>query len=76
MIALLTLPLNQTWNLETFFPGGSDSPAFAAHLKKLQESIASFQEQVRNTASPQSVEDTAALAQLIELLAAQCDAYS
>jgi oligoendopeptidase F len=68
VIALLTLPLNQTWNLETFFPGGSDSPAFAAHLKKLQESIASFQEQVRRTASPQRVEDTSSLVQLIELL--------
>ncbi|SDO80600.1 oligoendopeptidase, pepF/M3 family [Paenibacillus sp. yr247] len=68
MIALLHLPLNQTWNLETFFPGGSESPAFAAHLKELQASIASFQEQVRSTPSPQQAADTASLAKLIELL--------
>ncbi|MDF2651533.1 MAG: oligoendopeptidase pepF/M3 family [Paenibacillus sp.] len=67
MIALLNLPLNQTWNLETFFPGGSESPAFAAHLKELQASIAAFQEQVRNTPSPQQAEDTASLERLIEL---------
>ncbi|MGO4275620.1 oligoendopeptidase, partial [Paenibacillus sp. TAF58] len=67
MIALLNLPLNQTWNLETFFPGGSESPAFAAHLKELQASIAAFQEQVRNTPSPKQTEDTDSLVKLIEL---------
>lgn len=67
-MSLLQLPLNQTWNLETFFPGGSDSPAFAAHLKELQASIAAFQEQVRSTPPPQTASDSAGLAKLVDLL--------
>ncbi|UKS31394.1 M3 family oligoendopeptidase [Paenibacillus sp. HWE-109] len=62
------VPLNQTWDLESFFPGGSESPAFAAHLKELQASIASFQEQVLATPSPQKAADSDSLAKLVDLL--------
>ncbi|TXK84854.1 M3 family oligoendopeptidase [Paenibacillus sp. N3.4] len=65
---MLTLPLNQTWNLETFFAGGSESPAFAAYLSELQASIRSFQEQVSRTSSPQKAEETDDLIKLIQLL--------
>ncbi|MGG1553363.1 M3 family oligoendopeptidase [Paenibacillus ferrarius] len=62
----MKLPLNQTWDLDAFFPGGSGSAAFAEHLKVLQASIAAFQEEVRTTAPPQNADDTAALASLVE----------
>ncbi|WP_189011766.1 M3 family oligoendopeptidase [Paenibacillus marchantiophytorum] len=62
------VPLNQTWDLESFFPGGSESPAFAAHLKELQASIASFQEQVLATPSPQKAADSDSLVKLVDLL--------
>ncbi|MBD0383497.1 M3 family oligoendopeptidase [Paenibacillus sedimenti] len=63
----MKLPLNQTWNLDSFFPGGSESPAFATFLKELQSSIAAFQDKVRSMASPQSAEDTASLIEIVEL---------
>ncbi|MGG1517523.1 M3 family oligoendopeptidase [Paenibacillus oryzisoli] len=62
----MKLPLNQTWDLDAFFSGGSGSAAFAEHLKALQASIAAFQEEVRTTAPPQNADDTAALASLVE----------
>jgi len=65
---LLQLPLNQTWDLDSFFPGGSESPSFAAFLKELQSSIASFQEQLRVAAAPAAAEDTANLETLVATL--------
>ncbi|MEW9700624.1 M3 family oligoendopeptidase [Paenibacillus sp. SI8] len=64
----MKLPLSQTWDLNSLFPGGSESPAFAAFLKELQTSITSFQAQIRSTTSPANAEDTTPLEALIGLL--------
>ncbi|UJF36446.1 M3 family oligoendopeptidase [Paenibacillus hexagrammi] len=61
-------PLNQTWNLDTFFPGGSESAEFSAFLQELKSSISSFQNQVRAAVSPQQASDTDGLAELVKLL--------
>jgi len=39
-------PLNQTWDLESIFPGGSESPQFAAFLEQLSVEIAALEPQV------------------------------
>lgn len=43
---MLRKPLNPTWNLENIFPGGSESPQFAAHLTELTTDIDVLQNQV------------------------------
>lgn len=37
-------PLNQTWDLESIFPGGSDSPQFAAYIDELRAGIADLEQ--------------------------------
>lgn len=39
--------LPMTWDLDTFFPGGSQSPELARHLDKLESSISLWHEQVQ-----------------------------
>lgn len=39
-------PLVQTWDLDSLFSGGSDSPQFAAYVKAVEADIASFREQL------------------------------
>ncbi|OXM87661.1 M3 family oligoendopeptidase [Paenibacillus rigui] len=36
-------PLQQTWNLETFFPGGSSSPAFQTFLEDIEKHTAQLE---------------------------------
>jgi oligoendopeptidase F len=38
--------LPQTWNLDVFFAGGSQSPAFSAHLDQLEKDIAALREAI------------------------------
>ncbi len=42
----MTQPLSQTWNLDVFFPGGSNSPALAELLAELEPAIQAFRGQV------------------------------
>lgn len=42
--------LNQTWNLEVFFPGGSGSKEFAAFLDKLAADVDALNKEVRGAA--------------------------
>ncbi|WP_128894599.1 M3 family oligoendopeptidase [Longirhabdus pacifica] len=37
-------PLNQTWDLETFFAGGSDSESFQKFIADIEDHIAAFRE--------------------------------
>lgn len=39
----------QTWDLESIFPGGSQSKAFAAHLEDIQSRISDFSKDVEQT---------------------------
>lgn len=41
-------PLNQTWDLENIFPGGSDSAVFSDFLVALQRQIESFRDLVKD----------------------------
>lgn len=39
---------SMTWNLDDFFPGGSSSKEFHAHLKKVDEDIHSFEKSIKD----------------------------
>lgn len=43
---MIKKPLNPTWDLDSIFPGGSDSPQFAAYLEELTADIAGLEQQV------------------------------
>lgn len=59
-------PLNPTWDLETFFPGGSTSPQFADFLQQLQEEIASFQASVASSKTPETLAEANEWKKLLE----------
>jgi len=39
--------LKQTWDLDTFFPGGSNSPEFREYLEELEQDIKDFSAELR-----------------------------
>ncbi|MFE6795697.1 M3 family oligoendopeptidase [Paenibacillus chitinolyticus] len=59
-------PLNQTWDLDVFFPGGSESPQFASFLNDLDGDIAAFRASLEKASSPQSAGDSAGFKALID----------
>ncbi|MFD2618463.1 M3 family oligoendopeptidase [Terrilactibacillus laevilacticus] len=50
--------LDQTWNLETIFEGGSHSKAFASFLKQLNEDLNQFQNTLTETHAPNTDGET------------------
>jgi len=59
-------PLEQTWDLDVFFPGGSSSPAFAAYLEQLTADLSAFQADLNAANPPQSKDQLEPLAGLLE----------
>ncbi|MBY6278208.1 M3 family oligoendopeptidase [Symbiobacterium thermophilum] len=45
-------PLNQTWDLDVFFPGGSSSPEFKRFLDELAEDVADFGRRLQAAGAP------------------------
>jgi pepF/M3 family oligoendopeptidase len=62
--------LQQTWDLETIFSGGSASTALRDHLDALERDIAAYQAKLQELQAPSTVEETKALDNLIEDLQA------
>ncbi len=62
--------LDANWNLDTIFPGGSDSAQFETFLDSLDQEIASFREALNGTKAEQlkSVRELAALAQNLQTI--------
>ncbi|MFB5267128.1 M3 family oligoendopeptidase [Paenibacillus enshidis] len=61
-------PLQQTWDLESIFSGGSSSPAFADYLNALDADIKRLLAEVKAAKAPQTVQDTERLDGMLELL--------
>lgn len=61
-------PLRQTWDLETIFPGGSGSEAFAAFLDELAASIEALGAKLGAMEAPQTAEAASALAESTALM--------
>lgn len=66
LMTTTTYPL--VWDLDTFFPGGSDSPQLAVHLENVEQKIASFEGVVSDIQTPQSVSQASAMRETIEQL--------
>ncbi|ULL18419.1 oligoendopeptidase [Paenibacillus sp. H1-7] len=60
-------PLQQTWNLERFFPGGSTSTAFQAFLDTLEKQVAQLTALLNELKAPQAP-DAAVLKPALDLL--------
>ena len=48
--------MNQTWNLEAFFEGGSHSEDFKAHLNQLENQLSELFHSLKTSAPPQTAE--------------------
>ncbi|TBL74000.1 M3 family oligoendopeptidase [Paenibacillus thalictri] len=64
----MKLPLQQTWDLERIFPGGSDSAAFGAFLDRMEQDIQSFQNALQSAEPPATIDHAASLVSLVEQL--------
>jgi oligoendopeptidase F len=56
----------EVWDLDVFFPGGSDSPQLREHLDQLTPKIARFEEKVQQFQVPQSSLDASKIAEIID----------
>ena len=54
------------WDLDVFFKGGSDSPAFIEHLAETEKEIEAFKTYVHNWEQTNSITDTVELANIIK----------
>jgi oligoendopeptidase F len=61
-------PIRQTWNLDSLFPGGSQSPQFADFLRGLEAEIAAFQAYLKETASTEGAKLPQKLADGVEMI--------
>lgn len=62
--------LHQTWDLDSIFPGGSDSPALERELAALQAEIPALEQRLRQQGVPNSPAAAAGLAALVDELQA------
>ncbi|MFD2613762.1 M3 family oligoendopeptidase [Paenibacillus gansuensis] len=71
-------PLKQTWNLDTIFPGGSESPAFAEFAEQMVRDISKFAgmlESVNGRVKVQSLEEPIELMQSLSNRLREGSAY-
>ncbi|MDO7907092.1 M3 family oligoendopeptidase [Paenibacillus sp. JX-17] len=61
-------PLQQTWDLESIFPGGSSSEAFTAFLDQLEQDLRQLLAQVKAAQPPQNVKETESYDSIYDLL--------
>lgn len=61
-------PLSQVWDLDSIFPGRSESQEFQAFLDALETEIQAAQKDVQDLQAPTGVEDAAPLARAIDTL--------
>lgn len=56
----------EVWDLDVFFPGGSESPQLREHLNLITPKIVTFEEKVQHFQVPNSIEDQEKIARIIE----------
>lgn len=67
-MSTLKKPLPQVWELEQFFPGGSQSPELESHLKELEADIQRFAEELPSVPVPETAADIEPLVAIVETL--------
>jgi oligoendopeptidase F len=60
--------LKQTWDMNSIFPGGSDSPVFAEYLDKLAADIHAFRSEASTAVVPQTADEANTLPELVGAL--------
>ncbi|MCU9613956.1 M3 family oligoendopeptidase [Caldibacillus lycopersici] len=63
---MTTITYTDTWDLDTIFPGGSNSPEFQVHLQVTEGKLHQFLANVENWQPPSSAADSEAFNQLID----------
>jgi oligoendopeptidase F len=58
----------EVWDLDVFFPGGSESPQLREHLDQLAPKIARFEETVKQFEVPQSTLDATRITDILEVI--------
>jgi pepF/M3 family oligoendopeptidase len=58
----------EVWDLDVFFPGGSESPQLREHLDRLAPKIARFEETVKQFEVPQSTLDATRITDILEVI--------
>lgn len=59
--------VDQRWDLDSFFKGGSQSEEFKGYIEKLSQSLSAFQDMTDAFQVPQSPEDAEGLIALLDL---------
>lgn len=61
-------PLQQRWNLDVFFPGGSGSPEFARFLERLETDLVDFKGRVKGPLPAETGALAGSLSELVALM--------
>ncbi|MBO8157309.1 MAG: M3 family oligoendopeptidase [Bacillaceae bacterium] len=57
---------SEVWDLDSIFPGGSESEQLQSHLSQLEAQILSFSEMVQSYSTPSSKDDAARTAEIVD----------
>ncbi|WP_042224322.1 M3 family oligoendopeptidase [Oceanobacillus manasiensis] len=58
----------EVWDLDSIFPGGSESPQFVEHLRSTEIKIKDFNSKIGSIVSPKSIAEAEEVAELIKLI--------
>lgn len=61
------MSLQQTWNLDSVFPGGADSAELSSFLEALQQDIQRLDQEVKGAKVPASLDEVSAIENILEL---------
>jgi oligoendopeptidase F len=67
-IVMTKLMYPEVWDLDVFFPGGSESPQLREHLDSITPMIASFEEKVNVFQVPQTVTDVEKITEILDAI--------
>lgn len=66
---MTTTTYQDTWDLDVFFPGGSESKEFATYITSLQERVESFTTVINNWEAPTSLEEATSIHPVLHTIA-------
>ncbi len=68
LLIIMNHPLNQTWNLETIFAGGSTSEELHTYLQQVTSDIATLTERLKGLSAPETATQTYDFDELLDRL--------
>jgi oligoendopeptidase F len=61
-------PLQQTWDLETLFPGGSESPQLHQYIEQINADVNTLRDHIHQATPPTSANDIEQLSSIVKLV--------